>query len=139
MENWKVVNRDFQPEPGDAIRRINESVRNLTLHLTDLARLYVQDGSSAYGRAAAQGVLGGVIALFAWAIFVGATVAALSPAVMPFWESLGLWTLIHGVVAIVLLRKSIRAFKGADMPTLKSDEIRGIDLENEIRMRGMVP
>ena len=139
MENWKVVNRDFQPEPGDAVRRINESLHNLTHHFKELGRLYVKDGTAAYGRAAAQAAAGGGAALFAWVLFVAATSAAVSPNVMPFWASIGIWTLLHAIAGWVLIRKSMREFKGQEMPDLKGDQIPPIDLDNEIRMRGMVP
>ncbi|MEQ1875865.1 MAG: phage holin family protein [Bdellovibrionia bacterium] len=132
-------NRDYQLEPLDAIRRVNDAIRNMLHHYLALGKLYVQDGTAAYGQAAAKGAAGLVLLLIGWVLFVGATVAALSPEILPYWASLGAWTLIHIIAGAWMVRSSIKEIKGAGVQVLKPDEVPLVNLDYEIRMRGMVP
>ncbi|HEX4925607.1 MAG TPA: phage holin family protein [Bdellovibrionales bacterium] len=127
------------PQTGETINRINHTVQNLKNNYIELAKLYVKDASVAYGQQVAFGVIGGLLLLYGWGLFIASTVDMLSPAVMPFWASLGIWALIHFGVGAFLVMKMINALKkGANDDVTKSVKDKPV-LDNELRMRGLVP
>ena len=141
-QTYSVDRRVLQhPQAGDAIQRINDSSKNLVQHYIGLAKLYLQEGTSAYGKQIALG-FGGVILLgLGWILFIATTVAAVSPEPVPYWASIGFWTLLHAGLGAYFVYRTVRAFKGEEheIKVTEPDTIRSSDVDNELRVRGMVP
>src|SRR5688572_11342578 len=98
------VSRIDRAPPGEAVERVNHSIKSLVKNYANLAKLYLQDGSSLIAKELAFGLAGGVLVLIGWCLFIVATVALAFPAV-PFWASIGIWALLHLGVGAYLFMK----------------------------------
>lgn len=124
----------------EPIQSIDRSLRNLVHNYGALAKLYVQEGPSAYGREIKFLAVGLFLLPLAWILFIGATIAAVSPTTLPYWASIGIWCVLHIAFGTYYLMSAVDNLKvkksdGSVTPEVVSP----LEIDREMRVRGLVP